>query len=104
MGVCDEGLNHDTSIAVALIWYIVCTAKKLHEYYNGPVSMAGDIESALLNSPLSVKPGAFVELRTWQTISDHSRLVCNRKSDSPLRVSPLTPGPVSATCPSSVHP
>jgi hypothetical protein len=32
--------------------------------YKGPVKRAGDIELGPLNSPFSVKPGAFVELRT----------------------------------------
>lgn len=54
---------------MALIWYIVCTIERLHGIYKGPVKRAGDIELALLNSPFSVKPGAFVELRTWNAVS-----------------------------------
>ena len=43
----------------------------LHRIYKGPLRRAGDIELAPLNSPFSVKPGAFVELRTWQCVSDY---------------------------------
>lgn len=59
----------DISIAVAL-WYTVRTARVLHaRIYNGPESSFAAIEFAPLNSPFKVKPGEFVELRTWFDVS-----------------------------------
>jgi hypothetical protein len=39
------------------------------QFYNGPESSFVAIEFAPLKSPLSVKPGAFVELNTYCNIS-----------------------------------
>ena len=40
--------------------------------------MAGDIELGPLNSPVSVKPGELVELRTWRLVSNCCRNLSKR--------------------------
>lgn len=57
-----------TSIAVALSYIFFVHLKCYEIIYKGPDSSLAAIEFAPLKSPLNVKPGAFVELKTCHSL------------------------------------